>query len=620
MIEVELPDGTIVEFPEGTSPEVMKKALAKYRAAKPAQSDAMKAGLADLSAMSKDPAAAVDAEQWRRSSDRSMGAALYDFVIGDPNDGVDSYGEQIGRGLNDMGKSAGAGLARGATGLVDLPTNITEMYSKGVTGGLEAAGIMSPETARMTQESMMAAIPGGGRKLTEGVSAATGGATDFRGNTRAGKFAGTIAEFLPGAAALGGINPASLLKYGVAPGAASEAAGQATEGSSWEGPARLAGALLGGIGPDLIAKGARAIVSPYGGADPERLKLASVLDDFGVPISAGQRVGNEALRRKEGLTGAGQTLNETQREAFTTAALKTAGIDAKRATPEVLEEAAKRIGAVFDDVTRGVDVTPDPNSVSKLSEAVSTYKSLAPTGNQAPLVSNIFAEVTKSFRGGNPIAAATVNTWRSGLSKLTASADAATREAAVRALETVDDMLTASLNAAGRAEDVARLATARGQWRNYLAIQKAATGAGEATAAGLLSPAQLRSAVVQQGRSSYARGQRGDLGDLARAGVGVMDSLPNSGTPAGIRAMIPGGSLSGALGAGIGSSFGPAGAAIGAIGGLALPGVAGAIRMSGPMQAYLANQMANPAVTNMTAGVGSALVPFAERNALAARP
>ncbi len=31
MIEVELPDGTIVEFPEGTSPEVMKKALARYK-------------------------------------------------------------------------------------------------------------------------------------------------------------------------------------------------------------------------------------------------------------------------------------------------------------------------------------------------------------------------------------------------------------------------------------------------------------------------------------------------------------------------------------------------------------------------------------------------------------
>jgi hypothetical protein len=120
--------------------------------------------------------------------------------------------------------------------------------------------------------------PLSGGSLTGAMSAATGGATDFRGNTRAGKFAGTIAEFLTGAALFGGMNPGSLVKYGVAPGAASEAAGQATEGSSWEGPARLAGAILGGIGPDLIARGARAVVSPFGGADPERLKLAAVLD------------------------------------------------------------------------------------------------------------------------------------------------------------------------------------------------------------------------------------------------------------------------------------------------------------------------------------------------------
>jgi hypothetical protein len=276
---------------------------------------------------------------------------------------------------------------------------------------------------------------------------------------------------------------------------------------------------------------------------------------------------------------------------------------------------------VFDDVTRGVDVTPEPASLTALSEAVSTYKSLAPTGNQAPLVSNIFKDVTKAFRGGNPISAATVNTWRSGLSKLTTSADAATREAATMALETVDDMLTASLNAAGRAEDVARLATARGQWRNFLAIQKAATGAGEGAAAGLLSPAQLRSAVVQQGRSSYARGNRGDLGDLARAGVGVMDRLPDPGTaasafsrlPGGLPGLLAAGGASGAASAGVGT-LGILAAGIGAA---ALPGIAGAVRMSGPMQAYLANQMANPAVTNIPAGVTSALLPFAERNALA---
>ena len=40
MIEVELPDGTIVEFPEGTSPDVIKSVMAK-QFGKPQASDAM---------------------------------------------------------------------------------------------------------------------------------------------------------------------------------------------------------------------------------------------------------------------------------------------------------------------------------------------------------------------------------------------------------------------------------------------------------------------------------------------------------------------------------------------------------------------------------------------------
>ncbi len=597
-IRAQLFDGTILEFPAGTDRSVIER-VAKEQTMKRtgAQSPEMTAGLAKLSAMTQNPATALDAQ---RARSRTTWDAIKDNVIGDPTDGVDSYGEKLGRGLNDAGSALGAGIARGTAGLVGLPGSLGDLFDQGMTAGGKALGII-PEDWQAPQNSLS------GASLTEGMSNLTGGATDYRGKSLPAKFAGTIGEFIPGALAFGGTG--NVIKYGVIPGASSEAAGQLTEGTAFEPYARFAGAVAGGVLPDLLKKGASALISPYGGADPERLKLAAVLDDFGVPISAGQRVGNEALRRKEGLTGAGQALNETQREAFTRAALKTAGTDASRATPEVLADTAKRIGDVFDDVVRGVDVTPDPQSLTALSEAVSTYKSLAPTGNQAPLVSNILKDTTKAMRGGNTIPAATLKVWRSGLSKLTASADTATREAATKALEAVDDMMTAALNAAGRADDVARLATARGEWRNFLAIQKAATGAGESTAAGLLSPAQLRSAVRQQGISSFAQGRRGDIGELARAAVGVMDSLPNSGTPAGIRAMLPAGLGSG-VGATLGSSIGPWGTAAGAALGAVMPGLAGAVRMSGPMQAYLANQILPKAATNIPKGAGLSILPF----------
>ena len=581
----------------------MAKAAQGGGSTKSPPSDAMGAGMAELSGMSQNPTVAP--------KERTTGQAIYDNLIGDPTDGVDSYGERIGRGLNDVAKAGAAGVARGTVGLVGLPGTLDDLAQAGIMKAGKATGII-PEDWQGRQS------PLSGQALTGAMSSATGGATDYRGKTTAGQYAGTIGEFLPGAAAFGGMSPGNLVKYGAVPAVTSEAAGQAAEGTGWENTARVVGALAGGVLPDLLTKGAARLISPNGGADPERLKLAKVLDDFGVPISAGQRVGNEALRRKEGLTGAGARLVGDQQEAFTSAALKTAGINAKRATPEVLDEAAIRIGAVFDDVTRGLDVVPDSAAITKLAGAVNEYKSLAPTGNQAPLVSNVLKETTKFFRGGNPVPAATVNTWRSGLSKLTTSADAATREAARLALEAVDDMLEGAMKAAGQAEDIARLATARSEWRNFLAIQKAAVREGD----GLLSPARLRAAVINQGASAYARGKRGDIGALARAGGEAMDALPNAGTPAGLRAMMPGGSFPAVIGAGLGAMSGPGGAAIGTLAGLALPAVSGAIRMSRPMQAYLANQMAPNYLANFGRGAATALIPFAgeAKNALAVRP
>ncbi|MFP5481373.1 MAG: hypothetical protein ACLGIE_17055 [Alphaproteobacteria bacterium] len=598
-IRAQLFDGTILEFPAGTDRSVIER-VAKEQTMKRrgtgAHSPEMTAGLAKLSAMTQNPATALDAQ---RARSRTTWDAIKDNVIGDPTDGVDSYGEQAGRFLKDAGSATAAGIARGTASLVGVPGSLGDLFDQGMTAGGKALGII-PDDWQAPQSSLS------GASMTEGMSNLTGGATDYRGESLPAKFAGTIGEFLPGALAFGGSG--NLLKYGVIPGASSEAAGQLTEGTAFEPYARFAGAVAGGVLPDLFKKGASALISPYGGADPERLKLAAVLDDFGVPISAGQRTGQKNLMYREGSTAGGQRLMGEQQEAFTEAVLKTAGINAKRATPEVLDEAATRIGQVFDDVTRGVDVTPDQTSITALSEAVSTYKKLAPTNNRAPLVSDIFKDVTKAFRGGNTIPAATVNTWRSNLSKLTTSADAATREAARAALETIDDMLAGSLNAAGRAEDVARLATARGEWRNFLAIQKAAVREGD----GLLSPARVRSAVIGQGESAYARGNRGDLGALARAGGDVMEALPNSGTSQRWWSNIPGGvqGLLAAGGATAGSTFGPMGTVGGAIAGAALPGVAGAVRMSGPMQAYLANQLLPKAATNIPKGAGLSILPF----------
>lgn len=503
-----------------------------------------------------------------------------------------------------------AGLSRGVTGMLDLPGMIAGGATSLATAGLENAGVMSPEFGQGVRDSMGMMPWGDGNLFRGGAAAATGGASEFRGDTRLGKYASTAGEFIPGVVATGGPGVGNMLRYGVLPAFASETAGQLTEGTAAEPWARAGAALLAAPLANLTERGIRRAISPYGGADQGRLALAQVLDDAGVPVSAGQRVGSEALRRKEGMSAAGQSLNEAQREALTQAALRTAGTDASRATPEVLAETAKRIGSVFDDVARGVDVTPDPATVTALASANETYRQLAPKGTQAPIIGEVVKRMTAAFRTNQAIPASTVNSWRANLSKLTTSSDGATRAAAIEALGALDEALASTLASLGRADDVARLATAREQWRNFLAIQKAATSAGEGAAAGILSPSALRSAVVQQGRSSYAQGTRGDLGNLARAAEGVIKPLPSSGTAENIRALgIPALGWTSA-GAGLGAALGggPVGAMLGSMAGAAGPAVAGAARMSRPVQSWLANQAVGP---------GGSILPV---NALAPLP
>lgn len=154
----------------------------------------------------------------------------------------------------------------------------------------------------------------------------------------------------------------------------------------------------------------------------------------------------------------------------------------------------------------------------------------------------------------------------------------------------LDDAFERTLQRNGNTADLDALRQARNQYRNLLVIEKAATGAGSATAEGLLSPSQLKGAVVQQNRRAYARGQ-GDFADLARAGEAVMRPLPNSGTAP--RQHFQ--NLVTALGSGIGgvlggAAGGPAGGLAGVLAGAGAPSAAAYGLMSRPVQAYLGNQ------------------------------
>lgn len=410
---------------------------------------------------------------------------------------------------------------------------------------------------------------------------------EYKPETTAGEYARTVGEFLPAAVAGPGSIGRRLMTQAVVPGLSSEAAGQATEGTSWEPYARVGGAVAGAMAPSVMSRA----VTPFPGRSPERQAAVDTLRKEGVDLTAGQTTGSQRLRYRESELGgsAGQAFMERQGEQFTKAALKRAGIDAQRATPEIIDQAFTRIGNQFDDLAAKTRVPMDAKLQDDMLNSVVEYQSLS--GNVAPAVERMMNRAAElAGKNGGALEGEAYKNLRSEMGRLSAKADAPTKEALRELQGAIDDAIERHMPQ----QFMKDWQTARRQYRNILVLEKAATGAGENAALGIISPSQLRNATVQQGRRSYARGQ-GDFADLARAGEAAMKALPQSGTAP--RLMAQGGAS--AVGATIGSLLGGApGAAIGAIGGATLPSALGKLLLSGPGRSYLNNQLLSQGTTD----------------------
>lgn len=238
MIEAELPDGTILEFPDGTDQAVIQRVVKQQLGV-------------------EQEVAPVD------KSDRTFGEMLYENIFGEGE--VDTIGEQIG----DVIGSAARGLIRGGKAAVELP----EMAGRGAvrlgeiaTGSETRTPILDTATGR--------AIEGAYERVSElgegiGIQSPELAA---RGQTLGGQFAGTVGEFVGGGVGLApvagavskglraagaakgaqiasDIGKAGLTRQGAGAaaisGAASEGAGQLAEGTEFEGAARIVGAFAG---------------------------------------------------------------------------------------------------------------------------------------------------------------------------------------------------------------------------------------------------------------------------------------------------------------------------------------------------------------------------------------
>ena len=539
MIEVELFDGTILEFPEGTSQEVIQR-VARERTA------ALR-GTQEL--QPEQPAEAR----------RTLGQALYENIIGSGE--VDTPGERLGQYI----RGGTAAVARGMADVPALPANIAQLGALGVERllGMEEPSMVSRALARLPEtREMLASVP------------VIGPETQYVAPGTAGEYISTMGEFAGGAGLLG--RASDMIRFGALPGAASEFAGQRTEGTPLEPYARTAAAL----GAGFLGVRPTSRIAPIGGADDEAMRLANVLRSEGVQPTAGQIMQSGALQRAEGMVEP----STRQLQDFTAAAMRSVGSDDLRATDTALGAANKRITDTMDDILKGVTVTPNIALANRAARVAADYLENAPASAVVPRVRNIVDQIIDAATtpNGKQIDLETLRIWRTSLGRMTQSNDEATRIAAVQLRELIDGATDAALSQAGRADQLQAMREARTQYRNFLAVRDAATRAGAET--GVLTPTQLNQSVIRtQGRANYAVGRGTELANLSRAGAALMRPLPTV-EQGGFRRFLPevgGAGAGGAIGFGL---AGAPGAIAGATIGAGVPIAGQAMMRSAPLQ------------------------------------
>lgn len=150
----------------------------------------------------------------------------------------------------DAAKSFGTGLEQGAIGLAGMPADIGRFMGNAVGGGIDWLMGASPEQSAQNKAKAEAIMSGAplavptSEQITKKVESVQG--PMYQPKTTLGEFANTTGQFAAGAA----VGPGGLVRKAaltVVPGVASEAAGQATEGTVLEPYARVGGALAGGL-------------------------------------------------------------------------------------------------------------------------------------------------------------------------------------------------------------------------------------------------------------------------------------------------------------------------------------------------------------------------------------
>lgn len=479
----------------------------------------------------------------------------------------------------DVAKSGASGLARGAVGLPGIFGDVHQLAAsapwapkRSMYDALTEAIGFKPPTSQETIDAVGKVVPG----------------LDYEPQTTAGRYARTAGEFVPGAMLGGGGMARNAVKFGAVPGLASEAAGQAFEGTPYEAAARLAGGIAGVAGHNVPGRA----ISPLT-QRPEIAGAVKALEAEGVPLTAGQKTGNKALRWIEAaaadmpLSGTSAAdINAAQGAALNRAFAKRMGHQITDPNGLMTEAewktAADELGKRYGQLNSRSVMNYDPTLETAVDAVVNDYNAITAPNARAGAIekwANDIKGLPTSHNGALP--GDTYQAWRSDIARQARNSGANSREEI--ALKDINRALDDAINRSTHPALAPVRSELNRDYANFKALQEAAKSASVGAAQDYIPANMVRSKAARR-TADYVMG-RSDLGKLSKAAKAVMDPLPNSGTAQRTAAMnmfSPGLGVSGAL----------AGGVPGFLAAYVTPSILARAMLSKPGQSYLANQFA----------------------------
>jgi hypothetical protein len=300
--------------------------------------------------------------------------------------------------------------------------------------------------------------------------------------------------------------------------------------------AAVSGGVTGGL--KAIGRVAQPVVNKL---TDEAKNAVEVLRKAGVRLSVGQQTGSRAAQGAERMltnnpyTGPSMAAQgEQSQRSLTRAFLRTAGVDADKATPAVVGPARNRIGqgigSIYGRHSLAISAPQTAQAIDALEQEASRILLGSPGMHGMPGTNQISVQIARirdiAGKNGGVLPGKTAHAIKTELNKLAKQPHVS--EYARELQEILDDALQ---EAAKGTDDFAQLGKLRSQYRNLSSIAEAADTTANGQVSGAALASRLKTGQYTKGSFRYGSGDT-ELSELARAASTVADRFPNSGTAA----------------------------------------------------------------------------------------